>query len=170
MRRLSVLLLALAVLGCHGEPVAPNTLAPQLLPSVPPNTVRGYVLVLPREGDVTVLHVRIEANGLVLGAYQGNLTFNPGALEIIGSNDTEVDFQAVNLDRAASGQVRFAAFTATGFKTTLALDLVVRTKRPLTREDATLALNVIGTLDGSRVDAQRIQILPTLVDYADGAR
>lgn len=103
----------------------------------------------------TALLVRIEGRGLVLGAYQGTLHFDPAVVSVDSATVPTDGYRLVNANDAAKGIVRFAGFTTDGFAGTEAVRLIVR-GTPLERGAFVLSLDQAGDLDGKVVPAAQL--------------
>ncbi len=99
----------------------------------------------------TILLVRVDADGLVLGSYQGRLHFDPAAFVADSSIPGRDGSRYVNASDAAKGSVRFAGFTTGGFKNSDAVRIVGRAIKPLASAKIAAELDVAGDLDGKSV-------------------
>lgn len=110
-------------------------------------------LVRARESTAlrVVLLVRVEGAGMVLGAYEGRLQFDPGVFAIDSVTAGRDGSRYVNPGDAARGTIRFAGFTPTGFSSTDAVRIVGRALRPIEEARLTATLAVAGDLLGKPV-------------------
>lgn len=99
----------------------------------------------------TVLLIRVESEGLVLGSYQGTLTFDAGALKVDSATVGRDNFRFVNANGAASGTIRFAGFTTSGFTGSDAVRIVARATKPIESAKLNALLEVAGDLEGKPV-------------------
>jgi hypothetical protein len=99
----------------------------------------------------TVLAVRVDGRGLVLGSYEGNLSFDPAAFALDSAIVGRDGSRFVNAGAAKTGAVRFAGFTTTGFTSADAITLIGRALKPLEQSHVTASITVAGDLDGRKV-------------------
>jgi hypothetical protein len=132
--------------------------------STPPNRTPTpapsvHVRVVRESGatDRAVLLVHVEASGVTLGSYQGTMTFDPAVLMVDSALAGRDGFRFVNANNAAKGSIRFAGFTATGFKGTDAVRIVARTKGSIDGAKITATLEVAGDMDGRAIAAVALQ-------------
>jgi hypothetical protein len=163
-------LLVAPVIGaaCHGDSaVDSHTQASQpLISAVPPGVVQPAIQQEPiaPDGSIT-FSVRVLANHVAVSAYQGKVTFAPGAFELI-SVDTPPsaggEGHFVNAEQFHEGLIRFAAFTPTTFHESTsgdgveALRLTVRPLRPVDDADLVAELDVVSGETGVSVQANRV--------------
>lgn len=130
-------------------------LAANAAPSVKASIVRRSAS-LTGTGETT-LAVVVQPTELVLGAYQGRLRFQPGALSVVSAVSPDGDRMSVlNAADTAKGVIKFAAFTVSGFKTPDVLVLVVRAVSSLDNAKLTVDLDVVTDLQGKAVPASRL--------------
>jgi hypothetical protein len=163
------LLLAPAIAaGCGGDDaVAGRALANQpLIASVPPGVVQPAIQqsALAPDGSIT-FSIRVLANQVGVSAYQGVISFAPGAFELIAADappGSSGEGYLVNTEGFSSGNVRFAAFTPTTFRESTsgdgveALRLTVRPLRPVDDANLVAALDVVSGETGVSVQASRV--------------
>lgn len=161
----SLAALAVAVAGCSDlqSPVSEPGDAGPAAPSADSGQVRASVTQGPfREGEQT-LTVEIEGVRLTVGAYQGRLRFETGALEVARIATPEVDdsrgeYHVVNREATDRGLVRFAAFAVEGFRGSTALTLRFRTHRPVRPGEVEVELDAVATVEGKVIRADRIRV------------
>jgi hypothetical protein len=171
MKRLYLaLLLAPAIAaGCGGDnPVAGRTQANQpLISSVPPGVVQSAIQqeATAPDGSIT-FSVRVLSNQVGVSAYQGAVTFAPGAFELVSADppaNAGAEGHIINTEGFAAGRIRFAAFTPTSFRETTsgdgveALRLTVRPLRPVDDANLVASLDVVSGETGMSVQASRVQ-------------
>ena len=101
------------------------------------------------------LTVRLKATGVELGAYQGKLEFEPGALDIVTATSPRGDgTRMVNAADSTLGVVRFAGYALPGFKDDVAMTLVVRSRGAMAAARVRAALEVAGDVDGVPIAAE----------------
>jgi len=131
-------------------------LAAVLAAAVPTLRVEITSALGPSPGLAT-LQVHLRPTDMALGAYQGSLHYESGALSIMSISAPGKDgTRMFNAADSAKGVVRFAGFTTTGFTGTVALTLVVRPARPLGRAGLVAAVDVAGDVDGKAVAKERL--------------
>ena len=165
------------VAGCGGDnAVTGNTLANQpLIASVPPGVVQSAIQQGPTASDGSItFSVRVLANQVGVSAYQGAVTFAPGAFELVSADSppgTGGEGYLVNAEGFAQGKIRFAAFTPTTFRETAigdgieALRITVRPLRPVDDADLVASLDVVSGETGISVQANRVQSSHGIVSY-----
>jgi hypothetical protein len=144
-------LVGLLLLACTEETMRPPV---EDVPPLEEGSVRATVFTEP--GPITVTTIRIDANALELGAYQGRFTFDAEALELLEVTMPEGDFRFVNTNEASRGEVRFAGFTVTEFESPVALELRFKQVRDLDLNDLSVDLEVVGDVVGTEVKGERI--------------
>ncbi|HYV96979.1 MAG TPA: hypothetical protein VE967_05965 [Gemmatimonadaceae bacterium] len=118
---MSIAATVVAASACHDDPMAPAP-KPAISATVPRGAVQLAILQQPvnTDGSVTFV-VRVLTNDVVVSSFQGNVTFEPGTLDLVSaktpdSKDGEAYF--LNAADAAQGRIRFAAFTPRAFNGT----------------------------------------------------
>jgi hypothetical protein len=144
-------LVGLLLLACTEETTRPPV---EEVPPLEAGSVRATVVAEP--GPITVTKIRIDANSLELGAYQGRFTFDPEALELVEVVMPEGDYRFVNTNEASEGVIRFAGFTVTEFESPVALELRFKRVRDLDLNDLSVDLEVVGDVVGAEVKGERI--------------
>jgi hypothetical protein len=131
-------------------PVGPRD---KLAIDVPPGTVQ---VILQQDqttpGDTATFIVRVVANGVKVGAYQGSVTFTPGTLELVNvtAPTANGELYIVNPAGFANGRIRFAAYTtAAAFNDTEAFRFRAVAVRPLSETLLTGRLDVAGEPTGA---------------------
>jgi hypothetical protein len=156
---LFALVAALGVAACYERsPVTPQD---GLLQSVPPGTVQMFVQQESSTGDGQLTFVvRVVANGVKVGAYQGAVTFSPGTLELVGVDTPKGgsgDFYIVNPAAFAQGRIKFAAYTtADAFGGTEAFRLHVKALKPVSDAMLTGHLDLAGEATGVAVSKTKL--------------
>lgn len=168
--RLTLLLLPLcALLACHDDLVEPDQPAlPEEISTLPPGihpvlSIPGLDAVGP--GTSFVLRVHLFAVGLddPVASYQGELHFDPDALEIQGGSVPDGILGAWNL--TDPGVIRFAGATLEGVGDRPVVELDARAKRRLRAQDFTVTLEEVVAADGFRaLTAQVTNGAPILTD------
>jgi len=98
-----------------------------------------------------VLIVRVQAEGLVLGAYQCSLRFDPSVLTVDSATAGRDNFRLVNAQNASQGVILFNGFTTSGFTSADAVRIVARASKSLDAAKIDAVLEVAGDLDGKPV-------------------
>jgi hypothetical protein len=170
MKRLYLgLLLAPAIAaGCGGDNAVAgrNQTNQPLISSVPPGVVQPAIQQGPLAPDGSItFSVRVLSNQVGVSAYQGAVTFAPGAFELVSADapaGAGGDGYLINTDEFASGRIRFAAFTPTTFRETTsgdgveAMRLTIRPLRPVDDANIVAALDVVSGETGISVQANRV--------------
>ena len=154
MKILLPLVAAAFVFGCVDNPTGSEA-EPLGLP-IEDGSVRAVIVAEPSRDGVTVMRIRIDAQSLELGAYQGRFTFDPEAMEFLEASMPEDGYRVLNTLRAGEGEIRFAGFTVERFASPVAVELRFRTKRPVEAQDVSVNLEVAGNLLGEAVARDRI--------------
>jgi len=154
----AVALLAL-VSGCkEKEPTAP---ALQLAQFVPVGKVQVMITQDTRvTGDSAVFVVSVVGKGLPMASYQGTVTFNTAALQVVEAvtpNAASGEFRIVNAAEAASGTIRFAGFATENFSSVEAFRIVGRFKPGKLPLNMVGALDVAGEVSGSAIKASNLR-------------
>jgi hypothetical protein len=152
------------VSGCQSDgPSAPGT----PLSSLPPSgAVQAVVQQQPvaKDGNVTFV-VRILSNGVGVSAYQGDITFEPGAFALVSMSapdGVDGDAHVLNSSEFATGRIRFAAFTPTAFVGTNTGDgleafrFTVKPAASTALANVVATLGVVGTEDGAAISTDRV--------------
>jgi hypothetical protein len=129
LRALAVLAAATALTACKDH----QTFAPPAVELVEFVPVGGVQVMLvqsagPTEGTLRY-RVRVIAREVDMAAYQGAVTFAPGAFEFLGiehSDPTDGESHFVNAEGFKDGKIRFAAWATEKFKTDEAFAFIVR--------------------------------------------
>ena len=157
-RRVVAAAIALTLAACYER--SPLTPQDNLARAVPAGAIQMFVQQESSEGSQYTFVVRVVANGVKMGAYQGALTFVPGTLELVGVETPKTgnaDFHIVNASAFAQGRIKFAAYTtADVFGGSEALR--VRVKALKSMNDAQLAgrLDVAGEVSGAPVSKNKL--------------
>jgi hypothetical protein len=154
MRILFPLLVAVFVFGCADEPTG----TPELegLPVLKDGNVQAAVSVSQPSTGVAVARIRIDAQSLELGAYQGRFTYDPAALELLDASMPSDGYRVVNTNGAKDGLIRFAGFTVDRFQSPLVLTLEFRVHDPAALGKLSVLLDVVGSVEGAAVAEDRI--------------
>jgi hypothetical protein len=123
---------------------------------------------LSADGTVTFV-IRVLANQVGVSAYQGVVTFSPGAFELVDVHAPAglgSESHLLNSEGFDQGRVRFAAFTPTSFAGTNigdgveALRLTVRPLRPVEDSNLIATLDVVSGETGAPVAATNVLASP----------
>lgn len=125
----------------------PQKTARAAAPSVQVSVVRSPQSTAQR----VVLVVRVDGKGMVLGSYEGRLSFDPAAFALDSAIVGRDGSRFVNAAEAKSGAIRFAGFTTNGFTSTDAVTLIGRPLKPLEQSHVMASIRVAGDLDGRAV-------------------
>lgn len=167
-------ILALAAVACRDErrPTAPTTLE-TAVPLNKKGSAQAVVVLEPgATAESAVLSVRVLTKDMTLGAYQGTLTFDANAFEILETkvpSGSDAQFNIVNTDGAAQGVIRFAAFATEKFASNEAFRLTVKPRRQLSTVNFTTQLEVAGGTDGVALRESNLQASKGLRDALSGA-
>lgn len=172
--RISTLaILALAAIACRDDR---HPIAPASLETAVPLGKGGAQAVLVIEPGATseraVLTVRVLSKDVNLAAYQGSLTFDADAFEIIEitvPSGIDAQFNIVNTDGAAKGVIRFAGFATEKFVSNEAFRLTVKPKRQLGTVNFATRLDVAGGTNGVALRESNLQAATGLRDAQSGA-
>ncbi len=147
-------LFAAAILvGCN----EPTSSQPELSrPALADGSVQAVVVAEPLRDGMTVMRIRIDAESLELGAYQGRFTFDASAMEFVEASMPEDGFRVLNTLGAAEGEIRFAGFTVEQFVSPVAVELRFETKQRVDARDVSVNLEVVGTVLGEEVPSGRV--------------
>ena len=151
MRILFPTLVAVFVFGCGDEPTA---MPPE--PAVEDGSVRAAVLVSRPSDGVAVIRIRIDAQSLQLGAYQGRFTYDPAALELLDASAPSDGYRVMNTHGAGDGLIRFAGFTVERFESPSVLTLEFRVHDSAALDKLSVVLDAIGSVEGQAVPEDRI--------------
>ena len=168
LRRLA--LLSLGVLPCLGavacRDAAPTEAIVDLTGLVPEGETQVMLQQIPgpTEGTLTYV-VRVVTRLEGVASYQGEVTFVPGALEMLSSRTPAGEDGEMFLVNAqgAQGRLRFSAFTTERFSTDEAFRFTVRPTGPVDAAHLAASLAVVGDVRGTAV-------APSRVRSADGIR
>ena len=85
---------AAIVVGCVNEPTSSQ---PELSrPALEDGSVQAVVVAEPLRDGMTVMRIRIDAESLELGAYQGRFTFDASAMEFVEASMPDDGFRVLN--------------------------------------------------------------------------
>ena len=111
-------------------------------------------------GDSAVFLVQVVGNGVPVASYQGTLTFNAAALQVM-SVETPTpqtgEFFVANADDAANGRIRFAGFATRQFSSTEVMRVVARVSGGLSAANLAATIDVAGGETGLVVPRAQIQ-------------
>jgi hypothetical protein len=158
--------LVIALMACSDQPsLAPS---PALVNTVPPGTIQPVIQQQASASTGTLtLVVRVVGNGVTVGAYQGVVTFTPGALDLVSIETpagTGGDFHVINATTFATGRIRFAAYAAESISGTEAFRMTVRSPGPLSEARLAAALEVVGEATGAPVAATKLHTSRGVLD------
>lgn len=163
--------LALLALACRDQ--APPASSQDLASTVPRGSTQVFVQQAPiTQADRVTFVVRVVANGVSVGAYQGAVTFVPGAFELVGietPKGASGDLYLVNPAGFAGGRIRFAAYTTEKFTDTEAFRVTVKPLKPLGEARLTGTLDVAGEVSGVRMSRSRIMASRGILDARSNA-
>lgn len=173
---LTLVLAAMAPLAaaCHDDaPVAP---APGLTTIVPSGGVQAAIQEeAPAPDGSRTFVVRVMTNDVIVSSYQGNVTFEPGAFELVSVKSPqggEAEAYFLNAAEFSSGRIHFAAFTPRTFGGSSvgngmeAFRFTVRAVRTLDQAHLVATLTVVGRETGVRMAADRLYASPGVHDAA----
>lgn len=166
-------LVAVLAMGCRDErrPMAPSSVESAI--AVRKGTATAVVVVEPgATRDRAVLTVRVLGNSLTIGAFQGSLTFERGAVELIETTvPTGIDgqFHIVNAENAREGVIRFAGFATEKFVGDEAFRITIKPLRPLSSIRFGTQLEVAGGTDGVALREEQLVAGSGLRDAKTGA-
>ena len=155
-RSASVAIAACAVMLCSlpsGGSSQSRPAARSAQPPAPTPTVRVRVVrAAESSAERVVMLIQVEAEGVRLGSYQGQLRFDPLVFGVDSSAAGRDGTRMVNAADAGRGVIRFAGFATTGFTSDVAARLVARVPRSLSAERLSASLearlDIAGDLDG----------------------
>ena len=166
MRHRTVLLaLACLTAACRETtPTAPVTSLDGLV-------AKGHVQIVIQQdrrvsGDSALFIVRVVGNDVPLAAYQGEVTFNAAAFEVLAVRVPESqngEFRIVNSDAASTGRIQFAGLTPEAFTSSEALRIVARVRDGLAGAALEGSITVAGEAAGTA-------LRPELLRHSDGVR
>ena len=161
--RLSVLVCALALVGASAcdDGKNPAAVGPDPAAALP----TGAIQVLVQQQPVTTagrltFAVKVITKDVSVGAYQGALTFEPGAFELVSVESPSAkdgEFHIVNTADFAKGRIRFAAYATEAFDGTDAFLVTVKPLVPLENAKLVGALDVAGEVTGAAVAKTMLQ-------------
>jgi hypothetical protein len=134
------------------------------LPPLDDGSVRVNIQIEPASADTVVIRLRLDAQALAVGAYQGRFTFDPQQLALYEATVPDDDLRVVNPNDAASGVIRFGGITATGFEHPLVLTLRMRAGPAFDPSQLHADLEVVGDVLGAAV--ARSAIAPPTLQIA----
>jgi len=162
-RALPVLLIVAASLGCADQ-AAPT--AVDLTETVAEGETQIVLQELPGPTAGTLTYVvRVIARWEGVASYRGEVSFAPGAFELLGTKTpvgADGEMFLVN-PQPAAGRLLFSALTTERFSTDEVLRFTVRPLVALRETKLTASLGVVGDVGGTAVDARRVR-------SADGIR
>ena len=154
---------ALAVAGvavaaaCYERgPAGPDQ---RLITAVPDGAVQMVLQQESVSGNEITLVARVVGNGLKVGAYQGDVKFVPGSLELVGVTTPTADneMHLVNPASFAQGKIRFAAYTtASAFTTSEVFTLRIKAVHALSDAQLVGSLEVVGEPTGRAVAKNKL--------------
>lgn len=162
------LVVPMLAIGCGGDhPVTSQNHADQpLIASVPPGIVQPAIQQEPISPDGSItFSIRVLANQVGVSAYQGAVTFTPGAFELVSADappSSGGEGHLINAADFAQGRIRFAAFTPTTFRESTsgdgveAMRITVRPLRPVDDADLVANLDVVSGETGVSVQPNRV--------------
>lgn len=165
MRPLAVVLLLTILFSACDERDGLVTGAEQV--EIDPDQVRVSVLLQRMEGETALLTLRLESHDRFAASIQGSLHFDAAALSFDSDATSNEAFHVLNTAGADGGVIRFAAFAPSGFMDPDVVVLRMGTTPALASEDVRVQVDVLGTVEGKRVPADRI-IVPVPVIAAEG--
>ncbi len=145
---------AVFVVGCVNEPTGSQPEPSE--PAVEDGRVQAVVVAEPLRDGMTVMRIRIDAESLELGAYQGRFTFDASAMEFVEASMPDDGYRVLNTLGAAEGEIRFAGFTVEQFVSPVAVELRFQTKQRVDARDVSVNLEVVGTVLGEEVPKGRV--------------
>lgn len=167
----ATIVLAFGLLACRDQ--APSASQQDLIRIVPRGSTQVFIQQAPAtQADRVTLVVRVVANGVSVGAYQGAVTFAPGAFELIGIETPKGgsgDLFLVNPAGFAEGRIRFAAYTTEKFSDTEAFRVTVKPLKPLGEARVAGSLDVAGEVSGVRVSRSKIVASRGILDAVSNA-
>jgi hypothetical protein len=145
---------------------APETRTTNLASTVPSGAAQAAILQDPPASDGSVTFtVRVAAKDVGLSAYQGNVTFTPGTLQLQSfsvPSGAGSEVYVVNQADFASGHIRFAACSATTFAGAtegdgvVAFRFTVRSSSNLAAANIAASLSVVGTESGTGLAPENV--------------
>ena len=154
----TTIILAFALGACADKqaPVAPTN----LVSVVPVGNVEVMLQEQPSTASGTqVFAVRVVANDVPLGAYQGAVHFSAGAFQLVSVETPQVDgeYHVVNSADFAKGTIRFAAYTTEQFKGNEAFRITVKPLVSIADAHLAGALDVAGEVTGTPIASARLK-------------
>lgn len=154
----------IGALACHDA--APTEAVVDLTDVVPEGMTSVILQQLPgpTAGTATFV-VRVVTRLDGVASYQGEVTFTPGAFEVLSTRTPtggDGEMFLVNA-QGAQGRLRFSALTTERFSTDEAFRFTVRPTGPIDAAHLAASLAVVGDVNGTAVAASRIR-------SADGIR
>lgn len=162
MKRFILVTMLLATAGCDDQLQGPPDEGLPALPVVEVDGVRAAAVVETLDGDHVTIVVRFDEKAVRLGAYQARFTFEPKALALLQVTQPDDGQRFYNDGDAESGVIRFAGFSVDGFGDPVALRMRFRAKQRLRASHVQLAVEVVGTLEGTAMPQQLVTVLPQL--------
>jgi len=157
LRALFATAVLVAVAACYERaPAGPDQ---RLISAVPDGAVQVVLQQESVSGNELTLVARIIGNGIDVGAYQGEIKFVPGSLELVGVTTPTADneMHIVNPAQFAQGRLRFAAYTtASKFTSSEAFTVRVRTAHALADAQIVGSLEVVGEPAGRAIAKNKL--------------
>jgi hypothetical protein len=155
--RAAVVLCGALTAGCYERgPDAPDQ---RLISAVPSGSVQVVVQQESSSGDELTLVARVVGNGIKVGAYQGEVTFVPNTLELLGATTPTVEneLHIVNPANFAQGKIRFAGYTtADAFTSSEVFRMRVKAVHTLADANLVGTLQVVGEPTGRAVSKTKL--------------
>jgi hypothetical protein len=152
LRPLALVASAAILAGCYEH--ANGAPDEKLISAVPSGSVQIVVQQESATGDEITLVGRVVGNSVKVGAYQGEVNFVPGSLELLGVTTPTADneMHIANPASFAQGRLRFAAYTtADAFTSSEAFRLRVKATHTLADANLVGKLEVVGEPTGHSV-------------------
>ena len=154
--------------ACQDRPIAGP--AVNLSGVVPVGMVQPVVI---REAGVTpgesILTVRVHGTGVEVGAYQGEVTYDPKVVTVVATALPEAEGEYRVLNAAEVGRIRFAAFTAAVLKEEVALRLTVRLSGAWSAAAVRATLEAVGNQEGAALAESAFRSTSAIYDARTGA-
>lgn len=142
----SLALLPLLAVAC-AEPLTTSALE-EPLPPLAPASAMAVVQQAPGESGTVRWTVRVLARDLVLGAYQGEVTYPAEAYEVVSVSTPEEDGATRLVNSGDSGRIRFAAYALEAFGSDVVFTAVMRERQGGVGTGVHAMLDVAGTPAG----------------------
>lgn len=154
---LATLASSVALAACYER--GPSGPEQNLISAVPAGAVQVIVQQESSSGDELTLVARVVGNDVKVGAYQGEVTFVPGTLELLGVETPTVDneMHIANPATFKQGKIRFAAYTtASAFTSSEAFRVRVKAVHSLADASLVGKLEVVGEPTGHAVSKTKL--------------